>query len=274
MKNIYKTWLTKAVALAVSGAALLGLTACSTQEAKTVKVAAHTSPMLDMLEMIKADVEKDGYKLEIVTVSDNVQANTALQAKDVDANFFQHSLFMQEFNEKNNASLTVVSPIYDALVAFYSKSIAKLSELEDGAKIAVPADSSNLTRALRLLAQADLIKLKDPASFKQTLDTIENPHNFEFKTVSLLNLNEAYNEVDLCFNYPAYAAKIDLTPLENGVLLEDEDPEFKFAISLVAREDNKDSAGVTAVLKHLRSQKIADFINKELAGKARVAFKL
>ena len=86
-------------------ALLLILTACSTKkEPVNVKVASHTAPMTDILELIKEDLQKDGYNLEIVKVSDNVQANVALNNKEVDANFFQHKLFMGIFNQKNNAN--------------------------------------------------------------------------------------------------------------------------------------------------------------------------
>ena len=227
--------------IASLAALLLVLTACSSKteapkkeekkEPVTVKVASHTSPMTDMLEMIKEDLKKDGYNLEIVKVSDNVQANVALNNKEVDANFFQHRPFMEQFNQKNNAHLVAIQPIYNATVAFYSKT------------------------------------LKDPNSFTVTeADIKDNPKHLKFTKVSLLNLNEAYNEKDLVFNYPTYIAKLGLTPDKNGLALEKEG-DLTFAISLVAREDNKDDAKVQAVKKALASEKVKDYINKELKPK-------
>ncbi len=211
--------------IASLAALLLVLTACSSKteapkkeekkEPVTVKVASHTSPMTDMLEMIKEDLKKDGYNLEIVKVSDNVQANVALNNKDV----------------------------------------------------AIPSDPTNLARALRLLDHAKVITLKDPNSFTVTeADIKDNPKHLKFTKVSLLNLNEAYNEKDLVFNYPTYIAKLGLTPDKNGLALEKEG-DLTFAISLVAREDNKDDAKVQAVKKALASEKIKDYINKELKPK-------
>ena len=215
-------------------ALVLVLTACSSKsdtksekkENVTVKVASHTAPMTDMLEMIKDDLQKEGYNLEIVKVSDNVQANVALNNKEVDANFFQHKPFMEQFNQKNGANLVAVQPIYNATVAFYSKNIK---------------------------------------------DIKENPKNLKFTEVALLNLNEAYNEKDLVFNYPTYIAKLGLTPLKDGVLVEDQN-DSTFAVSLVAREDNKDSDAVKAVKKALASEKVKNFINEKLKGHATPAF--
>ena len=251
-------------------ALVLVLTACSSKsdtksekkENVTVKVASHTAPMTDMLEMIKDDLQKEGYNLEIVKVSDNVQANVALNNKEVDANFFQHKPFMEQFNQKNGAHLVAVQPIYNATVAFYSKNIKDIKELKDGADVAIPSDPTNLARALRLLDKNKVITLKDPNSYTVTTADIKE---------NLLNLNEAYNEKDLVFNYPTYIAKLGLTPLKDGVLVEDQN-DSTFAVSLVAREDNKDSDAVKAVKKALASEKIKNFINEKLKGHATPAF--
>ena len=257
--------------IASLAALLLVLTACSSKteapkkeekkEPVTVKVASHTSPMTDMLEMIKEDLKKEGYNLEIVKVSDNVQANVALNNKEVDANFFQHRPFMEQFNQKNNAHLVAIQPIYNATVSFYSKTLKDIKDLKDGADVAIPSDPTNLARALRLLDHAKVITLKDPNSFTVTeADIKDNPKHLKFTKVSLLNLNEAYNEKDLVFNYPTYISKLGLTPEKNGLAFEKEG-DLTFAISLVAREDNKDDAKVQAVKKALASEKIKDYIN-------------
>lgn len=242
------------------------------KEVKTVKVASHTVPMTDMLELVKEDLAKEGYNLEIVKVSDNVQANVALNNKEVDANFFQHKLFMQMFNEGNKGTLTQVQPIYDAVVAFYSKDIKDIKDLKDGADVAIPSDPTNMSRALRLLAEHKVITLKDPNSFSVKVEDIaENPKNLVFSPIGLLNLNEAYKEKDLVFNYPAYITKIGLSPEKDGLITENTG-DLTFAVSLVAREDNKDSAEVQAVKKALTNAKIKEFIETKLKNVAKVAF--
>lgn len=241
------------------------------KEPVVVKVASHTSPMTDMLELIVDDLEKEGYALEIVKVSDNVQANVALHNEEVDANFFQHKPFMEMYNEGNGANLVQVQPIYNANVSFYGKDLTNIADLPEGADVAIPSDPTNLARALRLLAKHDVIKLgKD--SYTVTLNDItENPKNLTFSEIGLLNLNEAYNEKAMVFNYPTYIAKIGLTPADNGLIFEDEG-DNTFAVSLVAREDNKDSDAVKAVQKALASDEIKGFIDANLKGHAKPAF--
>ena len=268
--------------IASLAALLLVLTACSSKteapkkeekkEPVTVKVASHTSPMTDMLELIKEDLKKDGYNLEIVKVSDNVQANVALNNKEVDANFFQHRPFMEQFNQKNNAHLVAIQPIYNATVSFYSKTLKDIKDLKDGADVAIPSDASNMARALRLLAHGGLITLNDPNSYNVTVKDIkDNPKHLKFTEVGLLNLSDAYAEKDLVFNYPTYIAKLNLTPMKDGLLMEDK-ADFTYAGVLAAREDNKDDAKIQAVKKALTSQKVKDFLQKNYDGKATAAF--
>ena len=247
-------------------ALVLVLTACSSktsdkkeekQENKTIKVAAHVPPFTDMLELVKEDLQKEGYTLEIVKVSDNVQANVALANKEIDANFFQHEPFMKQYNEKNKTNLVAVKNIKD---------------LKDGADVAIPSDASNMARALRLLAHGGLITLNDPNSYNVTVKDIkDNPKHLKFTEVGLLNLSDAYAEKDLVFNYPTYIAKLNLTPMKDGLLMEDK-ADFTYAGVLAAREDNKDDAKIQAVKKALTSQKVKDFLQKNFEGKATAAF--
>lgn len=279
----------KFFSFAATALAVLTLAACNSKSADTtpasssastssekttqvIKVAAHTEPMTTMLELISPELEDAGYDLELVAVSDNVQANVALANKEVDANFFQHKLFMEEYNKGNQANLTRIQPIYSAIVGFYSKSYEELDQLPDGASVAIPSDPTNMTRALRLLAAGDLITLKDEKSYAITPDDIkDNPKNLTFEEVSLLNLNEAYEEKDLIFNYPTYIAKIGLNPTEHALLVEPE-LDNNYAVSLVAREDNQDDEKIKALQKALTSDTIREFIQDKLKGHAEVAF--
>ena len=110
-----------------------------------------TAPATDIVEAAGAAIS-DGYEIELVPVSDYVTVNNMLAAGDIDANFSQHEPYMQEFNEKNGASLEAVQPIYNFVIAFYSKTLTDIDQLPDGATVAIPNDSSNTARALKLLA--------------------------------------------------------------------------------------------------------------------------
>lgn len=241
-------------------------------ELEVIKVASHVSPMTDILRLLEDELNEKGYKLELLEVSDNVQANIALKNEEADANFFQHEPFMQMFNKGNDASLVRVTPVYNALVAFYSKDYDSIDALPEGAVISIPNDVTNRARALRLLATSGAITLSDPDSYDiEVSDIKENPKNFEFKEWDLLNLNEAYQESDLTFNYPTYIQALDLKPIVDGLLLEPEEDQV-FAISLVAREDNKDSEKIKALKEAITSDIVKDFINTKLEGHAKPAF--
>ncbi|MFB9860505.1 MetQ/NlpA family ABC transporter substrate-binding protein [Salinicoccus siamensis] len=230
------------------------------EEEKVVKVASHLPPMTDVVEIAGEAIEEP-YKIELVEVSDNIQYNEALLNEEVDANFAQHTPFMENFNEERDGDLVALQPIYNAIVGFYSPTYDSIDELEEGAEVAIPSDGTNEARALMILDQHDIIGLADGAEHTATVDDIEeNPKNLEFTHIDLLNLTGAYEDgVELVFNYPTYIASIDLTT-EDAILLE-EDENDTFAIQFVAREDNKDTEAIQAAKKAFTSQEVYDFLD-------------
>lgn len=245
-------------------ALLLVLVGCSSSkpstENKVIKVASHIEPMTTVVELAKTELEKAGYTLELVTVTDNSAANIALNNKEVDANFFQHVPFMTMFNEANKGTLVGITPIYNAIVGFYSKNYDSMDALPEGATIAIPNDSVNQARALRILDEAGYITL-DPAATSPLIKDIKES-KYEFKEVDLLTLSQAYDEVDLVFNYPTYIGKIGLKPKTDGLLLESAS-NVDYAISLVAREDNKDSEEIKALKEAMTSEAVREFLTNE-----------
>ncbi|WP_207695834.1 D-methionine transport system substrate-binding protein [Enterococcus sp. DIV0212c] len=242
------------------------------KEDKVIKVASHIPSTVEVVELAGKNIE-DGYKVELVQVNDNIQYNELLNAKEIDANFAQHEPFMQKFNEEKDGNLVVVQKIYNAKVGFYSKDYKDIKQLPEGAKIALPSDVSNEGRALAILADAELIKLKEGVGFNGTIkDVVENPKDFEWVSVDLLNLAEAYNEKDIAmvYNYPTYIAKIGLTP-KDAILLEEKVDE-RFAISLVAREDNKDSDKIKALKKAMTSDKVKELLETKYSETLTPAF--
>lgn len=239
---------------------------------QTVEVASHTSPMIDILELIKDDIKEAGYNLEIVKVESKDKANEALQDAKVDANFSQDEPSMQEFNQDSDGDLIKARPVYKDLVAFYSNTVKKLEDLKDGAVVAIPNDPTNRTRALRLLASSGLIKLDDPERYDLQVKNIsENPKKLVFKEWGLLNLNEAFKESDLTFNYPTYIDALGLKPEKDALILEAKTDQT-FAIILAARKENVDSDELRALIKAINSEKVKEFIETKLKGHAKVAF--
>ena len=230
------------------------------EEEQVIQIASHLEPMTDVVEIAGDNIEEP-YEIELVEVSDNIQYNEALLNEEVEANFAQHEPFMERFNEERDGNLVAMQPIYDAIVGFYSPVYDSIEDIEDGAEVAIPSDSSNEARALLTLEQHDLITLDPEAGYFATVDDIqENPYNFEFTHIDLLNLTGAYEDgTELVFNLPTYIASIDLTP-DDAVFLE-EDVENTFAISLVAREDNQDSEAMQAVQEAMTSQEVYDFLS-------------
>lgn len=254
----------------------LGLVACGNStaepssessvspEKKVVKIAAHLPTMVDIIKVATPVMEEAGYTLELVQVNDNIQYNELLKNEEVDANFAQHEPFMETFNQERDAKLVAVQKIYDAKVGFYSKNAKTIDEIPDGSKVAIPSDVSNEGRALAILDNAGLITLDKGVGFEGTTkDIVANPHNFQWLSVDLLNLSETYDEKDvsLVYNYPAYIAKIDLTP-DDALILE-EKIDQRFSISLVAREDNQDSPEITALKKAMTSPEVKTFLEEE-----------
>ena len=247
--------------------ALMALTACGSNnktetEDKNIRVASHTEPMTTVIEIIKPLVEKEGYTVELVSVTDNTVGNTALNNKEIDANFFQHVPYMNTFNEKHNGTLTGITPIYDAIVGFYGKNIKSIDDIKENMTIGIPNDADNRGRALLILADQKLITLKDTTNYQSAQDDItSNPLNLKFQEVDLLVLNQAYDDVDLIYNYPSYIGKIGLTPNKDAAFVENSTGYY--AISLIAREDNKDEEKIQILKKAMTSKKVKDFLEND-----------
>lgn len=259
----------------------LVLAGCSDDNASTnetasdktekLTVASLIPPMTDMLELIKPQLLEEGIELEVVVLGDNVQPNMALAAKEVDANFFQHVPYMEQFNRSNDANLVPIKPIYFANYGVYAKNYDAIEDLPEGATVAIANDISNVDRSLQLLAQHGVIKLKDKTEPYWTVgDVIENPKNFKFEEVDLLMLARMYDDADAVVMTPAYAAPLGLTPKNDALLTEGVENEF--AITLVAREDNKDDEKIQKLAKALTSPEVKKFLEENYEETAIPAF--
>lgn len=255
----------KVKGLLLTGVSLV-LAACGNGGEEAVdtnlQVASHLPPMTDIVEIAAENIEEP-YTIELLEVTDNVQYNDVVENKEAYANFAQHEPFMEQYNEANDGHLVSLQTIYDPIVGFYSPVYDSIDDIEDGAEIAIPSDVSNETRALLVLADQGLIEVDenvDPALI--TLDDItENPRNFEFTSVDLLNLTAAYEDgVDLVFNLPTYIANIGLTP-DDALFLEDEDQTL-FALTVVVHEDNEDNEATQALLDAFTSQEVYDYLTE------------
>ena len=242
-----------------------------TNETTTLKVASLIPPMTEILDLVKPMLAEEGIELQVEVLGDNVQPNAALAAEEVDANFFQHVPYMEEFNRSNDANLVAITPIYFANYGVYSKEFASIDELPDGATVTIANDISNIDRSLSLLAQHGVITLGEKQdNYYTQADITENPKNLVFEEVDLLMLARTYDDADAVVMTPAYAAPLGLTPKSDALLTEG--TENDFAITLVAREDNKDDAAIQKLAEVMTSDAVREFLEENYDETAIPAF--
>lgn len=240
-------------------------------EEVTLKVATLIPPMTEVLDLVKPMLKEEGINLEIQILSDNVQPNNALAHKEVDANFFQHVPYMEEYNANNGSELVPVTPIYNAVFGAYSKKYKTIEELPDGASIAIPNDPSNIGRSLVMFEKNGLIKLKEGVGIQATqADIVENPHKYKFTEVDLLMLARTLDDVDMVAMTPAYAKPLGLTPKKDALVTEGNDSDF--TITLVARKDNVDSEPIQKLAKAMTSPEVKKFFEDNYSEIALPAF--
>ncbi|RPF50053.1 MetQ/NlpA family ABC transporter substrate-binding protein [Aquisalibacillus elongatus] len=227
---------------------------------QTVSVAVVESPMLDVVEIAKEILAEDNINVEVVEMGDYIQPNEALANEEVDANFSQHGPFMNQFNQNKDANLTEVQPIYYANFGLYAQEYTSVEEFPDDATIGIANDPSNIDRTLRLLASHNLIELKEIDGGQYGLDDIkEDSHNYSFEDAGIAALTRLYKDFDGVIVNPTHAGNLDLTPADDALITEKEDN--KFAITLVAREDNADSELIQKLAEAMTSEDVREFLN-------------
>lgn len=251
--------------------ALLTVVSFSAQAESRLRVAATAVPHAEILEHIKPALAKEGVTLEIKVFTDYVQPNVQVAEKKLDANFFQHKPYLDEFNKNKKTNLVSVASVHVEPCGAYSKKIAKISELPDGATVAIPNDPSNGGRALLLLAQHGLIKLKDPQNILPTVkDIVENKKNLKFKELEAATLPRIFQQVDLALINTNYALEAGLVPTRDALLIESS--KSPYANILVARPDNKDSEDLRKLVKAIQSPDVKQFIENKYKGAVVPAF--
>ena len=247
------------------------LTAGLAQANEKLVVAATPVPHAEILELIKPTLAKEGVDLEIKVFTDYVQPNVQVAEKHLDANYFQTLPYLESFNKGKGTNLTTVIGVHVEPFGGYSKKVKNLSELKDGATIAIPNEGSNSGRALILLQKAGLIELKDPTNAVSTpKDIAKNPHNFKFKELESALLPRVLDQVDLDMINTNYALEAGLNPATDALIIEGADsPYVNF---LVARPDNKDSAAIQKLAKALTSPEVKAFIAEKYKGAVLPAF--
>jgi D-methionine transport system substrate-binding protein len=231
----------------------------------TLKVAATAVPHAEILEHVKPLLSKEGVNLEVKVFTDYILPNTQVFEKQMDANFFQHTPYLDQFNKDNKMNLVKVAGVHIEPLGAYSKKLTKIDELKDGATVAIPNDPTNGGRALSLLAKSGLIKLKDGVGVNATVkDIVENKKNLQLKELEAAMLPRVLNDVELALINTNFALEAKLVPTKDALLIEGSDSPY--VNILVARPDNKDSESMKKLVKVLNSPEVKAFINDKYQG--------
>lgn len=245
------------------------LCACSGGNSEnTIKIGASITPHAEILEIAKDVLAKEGYKLDIVTYEDYVLPNTAVDSGELDANYFQHKPYLDDFNKENGTDIVSVGAIHYEPFGLYAGKSKSLENITEGAKIAVPNDGTNEARALMLLQDLGLIKLKKDAGFTATkLDIESNPKNLVIEEISAAQLVRALPDVDYAIINGNYAIQGGLKTAD-ALAIEDASSEAAqtYANILAVKKGNEQNEGIQALLKAMQSKEVKDFINKTFGG--------
>ena len=238
-------------------------------ETITLTVGATPNPHAEILAQVKDDLAAEGIDLVVKEYSDYVVPNTAVEEGDLDANYFQHTPYMEKFNEENGTHLVSVGKIHYEPMGIYPGLTKTLEELPDGATIAVPNDATNEARALQLLAAQGLIELKEDAGLNATPNDItSNPKNLQFKELEAAMLPQTASEVDLSVINSNFAMEGGMNPATDSLASEDADSEAAqtFANIIAVKEGNENSEKIQALVAALKSDTIRQYINDTYDG--------
>ena len=238
----------------------------------TLKIGATPAPHAEILEQIKPDLKEQGISLEIIEFNDYVQPNIALNDKELDANFFQHEPYLNDFvKEHTDVKLKNAGGVHVEPMGIYSSKIKSLDELADGATVSIPNDPTNGGRALLLLQKANLLKLKDGTGAEATVQDIsENAKNLNIQEVEAAQLPRTLDDVDISIINTNFALNADLNPMKDALFIEDKDSPYVNIIAV--RDGDENSDNIKKLLTAIKSDKVKKFIEDKYKGAIVPAF--
>ena len=251
--------------------AAVAAVAAFSAHAGDLSVAASPVPHAEILEFVKPALAKEGVNLKVKVFTDYVQPNVQVAEKRLDANFFQHQPYLDEFNKSKGTNLVSVAAVHLEPLGAYSSKYKKLDELKDGATVVIPNDATNGGRALLLLDKAGLIKLKDSKNILSTpKDIVENKKNLKFRELEAATIPRVLTQVDLALINTNYALEAKLSPEKDALVIEGSDSPY--VNILVARPDDKDSEDMKKLVAALHTPEVKAFILEKYKGAIVPAF--
>ncbi|MGW1465211.1 MetQ/NlpA family ABC transporter substrate-binding protein [Streptomyces sp. NPDC002308] len=272
-------------AAAATAALALGLSACGTDSdpsaggtganadtSKALVVGASPTPHADILDFVKKNLAaKAGLKLEVKEFTDYVLPNTATENGQIDANFFQHKPYLDDFNKKNGTHLVPVVNVHLEPLGLYSKKAKSVSDIKSGQTIAVPNDTTNEGRALLLLADQGLITLKAGVGTDAKLSDITDAKGLKFKELEAATVPRALDDVDAAVINGNYAIEAKLTPSKDALAIEKAEGN-PYANILVVKKGGENDPRVKKLAKLLNSDEVKKFIEDTYKGSVIPAF--
>ena len=275
-KNSFK----KIGALVLSGVLVLSLAGCgalgnSKSDDKKISIGVTPVPHQEIVEAaVVPALEREGYKVEVVEFNDYVQPNTAVQEGELDANYYQTTRYMENENKERKLDLVAVAEIHLEPMGLYSKTLKNIKELKDAATIAIPNDGSNESRALALLSDNGLIKLKETEELYNLTSIEENPHNFNFSEIEAASLPVTLSDVDAAIINGNYALGAGFNPKNDSLILESTDSASikQYFNDLVVKKGSENSEKIQALKKAFTSDEVKKFIEEKYQGSVIPAF--
>ena len=228
-------------------------------------------PHADIVNFVAPTLKNQGIEVKVVEFSDYVQPNLSLADKELDANFFQHKPYLDEFAESRGLKLESLVAVHIEPMGVYSKSVKKVEDLAEGAKIAIPNDPTNGGRALKVLETAGLIKLKADAGILATPnDIVENPKKLSFLEIEAAQLPRALDDVAAAVINSNFALGANLNPTKDAIAIESKDSPYANIVAIRAGESNReDLQKLKAVLT---SPEVKKFLEDKFQGSVVPAF--
>lgn len=235
---------------------------------KVITIGASVTPHADVLNHLTDEFAAEGYELKVVEFTDYVQPNKALEAGDLDANYFQHQPYLDNFNEENGSNIVSVGANLYIPMAIFSKKLSNLDNIPDGATVAVPNDTTNEARALLLLQENGFIKLKDGVDIKATvMDVEDNPHNLKFVEMDAAQIPRAVEDTDLAIVNGNFALDAGLN-LNDALLVESADSltAQTYANVIAVRGGEENTEKTKTIVKILTSEDTKQYIKDSFNG--------
>lgn len=238
------------------------------QKLTKLTVAASPSPHGEILEAAREELAKEGFELEIIEYTDYILPNNVVDQGEIDANYFQHGPYLDDFNKENGTDLVAVAEIHYEPFGLYEGKSKSIEELQDGASIAVPNDTTNEARALILLEDQGLIKLKEGAGFAATKNDIaSNPKNINIVELEAAQLPRTLPDVDLAVINGNYAIDAGLK-VADAIATEDKESVSAetYANIIAVKRENEEKDSTKALIKALQSDHVRQFIESTYSG--------